>query len=148
MMTESLVPVLLFDDGLLDAMQRQALARSGFQVLETTDIGAGVRLLRESAQPMVALFGVSVASNTLTGLDQVSVLGELLRDEALGCRHSFILMTPTPYEIRLALRQVLERTHVTLLPTPLDRERLLSAMWLASTRIGSHGVVPLFTEVQ
>lgn len=145
MISESLVPVLLFDDELLDAPLRQALGASGFQVVQTTDIGAGVRFLRESGQPMVALFGVSLASNTLTGLDQVTLLGELLRDQALVRRHAFILVTPTPHEIRQALHHVLERTHVRLLAAPVDRERLLATVWLAANRFASDGAAMLAT---
>lgn len=141
--SEPRVPVLLFDDELLNATLRAALSGSGFQVLETADIEAGVRLLRTSDQPTVAFFSVSMAGNTLTGLDQVTVLGELLRDEELALRHAFILVTPTPHEVRLALGRVLARTHVTLLTGPLDRERLLSAAWLAARRIRSAGVEPL-----
>jgi hypothetical protein len=39
------IPVLLFDDGLLDATLCQALSGSGFQLLATADVEAGVRLL-------------------------------------------------------------------------------------------------------
>jgi ActR/RegA family two-component response regulator len=143
MRTEAMVPVLLFDDGLLDASLRRALSASGFQLLETADVEAGVRLLRESPEPMVAFFTVSLAANMLTGLDQVALLGALLHDEALARRHAFILVTSTPHEIRMALGRVLDRTHVTLLASPLDRERLLSATWLAASRFASDGATPL-----
>jgi hypothetical protein len=102
-----------------------------------------VRLLRESQDPIVALFSVSLAGNVLTGLDQVTLLGELLRDEELARRHAFILVTPTPHEVRIALGRVLERSHVTLLAGPLDRERLLAAAWLAARRIISDGAALL-----
>lgn len=143
MISEPLVPVVLLDEGLLDAPLRQALGASSVQILQATDLRAGVRFLRESDQPMVVLFSVSLTRNALTGLDQVSLLGELLRDEALSRRHAFILVTSTPHEIRTALGRVLERTHVLLLALPLDREHLLSAIWLATRRFAADGTVPL-----
>jgi hypothetical protein len=133
------IPVLLFDDGLLDATVRQAVGGSGFQVLATADLEAGVRFLRESEEPMAAFFRVSLADNKLTGLDQVALLGELLRDDELARRHAFILVTPTAHEVRAAFGRVLERTHVTLLRLPLDREQVLAATWLAMQRIASNG---------
>ena len=83
---------------------------------------------------MTALFWVSLEDCTLTGLDQAALVGTLLLDEPLAARHSFILVTPTPVEVELILGNLLRRVHVIKLTAPLDRERLLSAIWLGGQR--------------
>jgi hypothetical protein len=134
--------VVVFDDRVLDGELTQTLARSGMEVLRPPDFDAGLRLLRESAEPVTALFWVSIAENTMSGQDEAILLGELLRDEALARRHAYILVTPTPLDVHLTLGRLTDRLRVTTLAAPLDRERLLSALWLASQRVNARSGTP------
>ncbi|HEV2235082.1 MAG TPA: hypothetical protein VGR57_00340, partial [Ktedonobacterales bacterium] len=54
--------------------------------------------------------------------------------------HAYVLVTPTPLDVQLALGRLIDRLHVTVLAAPLDRERLLSALWLAEQRANGHGM--------
>ena len=141
MQIQAMPRMVVFDDRVLESGMRQALANSGFQVIEVGSVEAGLRMLRESCESLTALFWVSLAANTFTGLDQALLLGELQRDTSLAHRHAYLLITPTPVEVRCLLGHLIDRLPVTLLAAPLDRERLLSAMWLATQRI--EGSVPL-----
>jgi hypothetical protein len=142
MHTQPSTRVVVFDDRVLDGGLREALARSGMEVVNAADIADGTRTLRESIDPVTALFWVSLAGNTLSGLDDALLLGELLRDAPLASRHAYILVTPTPREVQQSLGRVLDRLHVTVLAAPLDRERLLSALWLALQRTRTRGAAP------
>ncbi len=146
-MTQPMTRVVVFDDRALGGGLRQTLASSGLDVVDAADCAGGLRLLRESAEPVTALFWVSLAGNMLSGLDDASLLGELLRDEALAQRHTYLLVTPTPQEVHLGLGRLLDRLHVTLLAAPLDRERLLSALWLASQRAKTRRAAPAVAEL-
>lgn len=141
MQLQSTRRVVVFDDRVLEGDLRQALAGSGYQIVQADSIEAGARLLRAASEPLTVLFWVSLASKTFTGLDQVTLLGELLRDASLAHRHAYLLITPTSVELRCVLGQLIERLPVAVLAAPLDRERLLAAMWLASQRIA--GSLPL-----
>lgn len=144
MQSQAKMRVLLFDDGVLSDALRQDLDRSGFQLLPPTDdVQMGLHLLRESPEPIIAFFTVSLAAGTMTGLDQAAVLGELLQDEQLARRHAFILVTPTPLAVQLVFGRLLERIKVTTLAFPLDREPLLAATWMALQQIGSQDAVSL-----
>ncbi len=134
MRSQAMTRVLVFDDRALNGDLRQELCGSGLQLIDAPDLESGIRLLHESDEPMTALFWVSLENLTLTGLDQAALLGTLLLDERLARRHAFILVTPTPVEVQLSLGNLLERVHVAKLTAPLDRERLLSAIWLATQR--------------
>lgn len=134
MRSQGTTRVVVLDDRVLEDGMRQVLASSGFHVIEAASVAAGTQLLRESSEPMTVLFWVSLAAQTMTGLDQATLLGELLRDESLARRHAYILISPTPLAARDVLGCLIDRLRVTLLAAPLDRERLLSAMWLASQR--------------
>jgi hypothetical protein len=140
MRAQPIARVVVFDDRVLDGGLRQMLVRSGLDVIDATDFEAGMRFLRESAEPATVLFWVSLAGNTMSGLDEASLLGELLRDEPLTRRHAYILVTPTPHDVQQSLGRVIDRLHVTTLAAPLDRERLLSALWLASQRASASSV--------
>lgn len=142
MRTRAMTRVVVFDDRVLEGELTRTLAHSGVELLAAQDFEAGMRLLRESVEPMTALFWVSLAANTMSGLDEAALLGELTRDESLACRHAFILVTPTPLDVHLALGRVIDRLHVMTLAAPLDRERLLSALWLASQRASVRGATP------
>lgn len=137
MRSQAVARVVVFDDRVLEGDICQILARSGFQIMEAATVEAGLRLLRESSESLTVLFWVSLAAQTMTGLDQATLLGELLHDESLARRHAFILITPTPVAARCALGHLIDRLHVSLLAAPLDRERLLAALWFASQRIAA-----------
>jgi hypothetical protein len=142
MQTRAMTRVVVFDDRVLDGELSLTLAQSGVELLHALDLEAGMRLLRESAEPMTALFWVSLADNTMSGLDEAALLGELLRDEPLARRHAYILVTPTPLDVHLILGRLIDRLHVTTLTAPVDRERLLSALWLATQRANARGATP------
>ena len=146
MRTQPITRVVVFDDRVLGSGLRDALARSSVTVLDAAGTADGVSILRQSVEPVTALFWVSLAGNTLSGLDDAALLGELLGDPALAARHAYILVTPTPLEVQQSLRHVLAQLHVMVLAAPLDRERLLSALWLASQRALTGGATPAFAS--
>jgi hypothetical protein len=139
MRTRTMTRVVVFDDRALSGELSQTLTRTGVELLDVPDFDAGVRLLRESPEPMTAIFWVSLAANTMSGMDEAALLGELLRDESLARRHVYVLVTPTLLDVRLVLGRVIDRLHVTALAAPLDRERLLSALWLTAQRASGQG---------
>lgn len=137
MHSQAMRRVVVFDDRVLEGDLRRALSNSGFQVVEVDSVEAGAQLLREASESLTVLFWISLVANTFTGLDQATLLGELLRDASLAHRHAYLLITPIPLTVRCVLGQLIDQLPVTLLAAPLDRERLLAAMWLASQRIAS-----------
>jgi hypothetical protein len=131
MRSQAMTRVLLFDDRVLDGNLHEDLSHSGLHVVDTPDLETGVQLLRDSDEAMTAL------------------LGTLLLDKSLAERHAYILVTPTPIEVGAILGNLLNSLHVTTLTAPLDREKLLSAMWLATQRskariaTAMHGPTPV-----
>jgi CheY-like chemotaxis protein len=136
MQAYEIAPVLIIDDD--PATRRRLLmllAEEGYVVREAVDAEEGLGTLRGSPQRMLVLFNVSLFDNVMSGLDCARLLGVIAEDTHLAERHAYVVITPSPYNVSMALGKLLDRLAVPVVATPFNRDELLCTVTLAAERL-------------
>lgn len=116
--------VLVVDDNQdIRETVRLTLEDEGYTVLEAADGLAALDALRESSVPLVVLL-----DHIMPGMDGVTILDEIGRDEQLARRHAYLMMTAdstvrTPEIVTPSIELA-----VPLVSKPFDIDDLLDAV--------------------
>ncbi|MFI5272283.1 MAG: two-component system response regulator [Ktedonobacterales bacterium] len=131
---EQNVRVLIVDDDTaIRQTLRSALEEEAYTVLEAGEGRAALRLLRESAEPLVTLLDLRMPV-----MDGESVLRAVEADPPLARRHAFVVVTANQEALTPASVAMLVRLGVPVVAKPFDLDDLLRVVETASYRLGPH----------
>lgn len=130
------IPILIVNsDPRLRRMMRQSLEGAGYATIEADDAESGLELLRASEGGMVVLFNVILFNNIMTGTDGIALLGAAACDRRLAHQHAFVLVTPTPAQVEMALGRLLDHLAIPLLGEPFNTAELLRMVGRAAQQM-------------
>ncbi len=107
---------------------RQPLESAGYQILEVENAEDGLALLRTSEDDMVTLFNVALFNNIISGTDGIAFLGAARYDARRGRKHAFVVVTPTPDQVKAAFGRLLAHLSIPVLAEPFSADDLLNAI--------------------
>jgi two-component system OmpR family response regulator len=119
--------LIVDDDPSIRETLRMALEDEGYTVSEAEDGAEALAILRESAQPLVALLDLRLPRMTGDAL-----LRRIHRKEHLPARHTFLMVTANREQLSPASLRLLQRMHVSVIPKPFDLDDLLGRVALAA----------------
>lgn len=109
-------------------MMRRCLEVGGYSILEADDVETGLAMLRASEDAIVTLFTVALFNNIMTGADGIAILGAARYDARRGRQHAFVVVTPTPDQVRAALGRLLAHLSIPVLAEPFTATQLATAI--------------------
>lgn len=109
-------------------MMRRYLEAGGYSTLEADDVEMGLATLRASEDAIITLFTVALFNNIMTGADGIAILGAARYDARRGRQHAFVVVTPTPDQVRAALGRLLAHLSIPVLAEPFTAMELATAV--------------------
>lgn len=109
-------------------LMRQHLEAGGYSTLEADDVETGLAMLRASEDAIITLFTVALFNNMMTGADGIAILGAARYDARRGRQHAFVVVTPTPDQVRAALGRLLAHLLIPVLAEPFTAADLAEAI--------------------
>jgi CheY-like chemotaxis protein len=123
------IPILIVNsDPVARRKMRQSLDVAGYAVLEAEDVEDGLAMLRASTSAMVTLFKVELFNNIMAGTDGIAFLGAARYDTLRGRQHAFVIVTPTPDQVKAALGRLLAHLSIPVLAEPFSEADLIQAI--------------------
>lgn len=122
--------LIVDDDEDIRLAIRWALEDDGHRVTEAPDGRAALRILRASAEPLVAL--VDHRMPQITGLELIRLI---CLDDALVRRHAFVLITASPGVVAGDVRALAPLIAIDLIAKPFPLEEILVVVAHAAQRL-------------
>ncbi len=129
------MPVLVVhNDPIVRKSLRQALEHAGYDVMEAGDTESGLAALRMNERGMLVIFNLILLNYTITGTDGIAFLGEAASARDRGIDHAFVIVTPTPEPLEVALGRLIHRLAIPVVAEPPATDALLDAIATAGHR--------------
>ena len=126
------VPVLVVNnDPIARKYIRHSLEDAGYDVMEAGDTESGLAALRMSEHGTVVIFNLVLFNYVMTGTDDIAFLGVAASDRNLAANHSFVIVTPTSEQLKIALGRLIHRLSIPIVAEPFTTNDLLDAVAIA-----------------
>ena len=122
--------LIVDDDRAIRESLRLALESEGYVVEEAADGREGLRALRASLYPLVALVDMRMPR-----LDGEGLLGEVLADDSLAKRHAYMLITANYHSLSRTMLNTLAQLSAPIVPKPFDLDTLLDTVQELAARL-------------